>query len=128
MLQTLQFHGKCLAGGEVTIVSDKINTPFTIRKYQIGFAPGVNRLLQIKIFVSPDPTAPTTGEPTGTNVFAQFAAQPYIIGDDALVEVEDDTYVPQRGMWLKVYAKNLDSFDHDVDVRVTIDIHYPQGE
>jgi len=128
MLQTLQFHGTCSAYGELTIVSDKVNTPFVIRKYHIGFAPGCDRLLQIKVFISPDPTAPSVGEPTGTNVFAQFVANPYIIGDDSVVEIEDNTYVKQRGVWLKVYAKNEDSYDHTVDVRITIDIEYPQEE
>ena len=120
-LFTLHFYDTVTALSEKTVVSSRIMFPFVIHRISIGFPPGSNRLVQIKIFVSADDEAPTTGEPSGTNIFAQYGQKDYVVGDDAVVEFPHQIDVSERGMYLKVYANNLDSYDHTIDVHVTIE-------
>jgi len=118
---TLHFHDTVNALSEKTVVSERIMFPFVIQRVAIGFAPGCNRLVRIKIFVSGDDSAPSSGEPSGTNIFAQYGQRDYVVGDDAVVEFPHQIDVPERGMFLKVYANNLDSNDHTIDTHVTIE-------
>jgi len=120
-LYTLIFHDTVSALSEKTLVSDRIRWKFRIHRIQVAFPPGANRLVKIKVFYSPDSNAPSTGEPSGTNLFAQWGPQDYIVGDDALIEFPHRISPDGRGLFLKVYADNEDTYEHTIDVRLTIE-------
>jgi len=120
-LFTLHFHDTVDPLSEKTIVSERIMFPFRIHRISAGFAPGTNRLMLIKIFVAADDSAPASGEPEGVNIFAQYGQRDYITGDDELLEFPHQIEVPERGMWIKVYANNLDTYSHTIDVHITIE-------
>ena len=121
MLQmiTVPFHGICSANSELNLVSERIPFRFAVRRIQVGYAPGCNRLLRIKVFVSQNATVPNTGQPPVQNVIV-YVQSSYIVGDDGLVDVPHD-FPGSSGSYLKVYANNTDGFDHVVDVRVIIE-------
>ena len=118
---TLHFHDSVDPLSEKTIVSERINFPFRITQIIVGFPPGTNRLVRIKIFVAADDSAPTSGEPEGVNIFAQYGQRDYVTGDAAMLRFPHMIDVPERGMWIKVYANNLDTYSHTIDVHVTIE-------
>lgn len=77
--------------------------------------------MRLKIFTSNDPDAPSSGQPTGTNLLSQYGQVDYVIGDDDWRVFEHTVIVPTRNNWLKVYADNRDIFAHTVDVLITIE-------
>lgn len=118
---TYFFFGTCPALGEKTLVSDRVFHPFVTREFNIGFALNTQRKLRVKVFLSPDRETPVSGEPTGQNCFDSYGNVDYVVGDDVTLTFEHEIEVQAKGMWLKVYAENLDNFDHTIDVAVTIE-------
>ena len=118
---TLPFHGTVSALSEQVLVSNSIRFPFITRKIRIAFPPGANRLVRIKIFTSTDPSDPSSGEPLDNNLFAQHGQVDYFIGDDDERTFEHEVEIDTINNWLKVYANNLDGFDHTIDVIITIE-------
>lgn len=121
MRYTLIFSGTCLANGELTLCSKRINFPFKTKKFVASFALGTDRTLQLRYFLSPDASEPTSGYPTGINILGLFGEDPYLIGDDEAKAIEHETVIDQVGYYIKVHAKNTDSFDHTVDAFVIIE-------
>ena len=121
MKVSLRFSDTVSAGSEKTLTSNRLMFPFTLKKIRVAWPPGVNRTVRLKVFIAPSPDTPTSGEPSGTNVFAQFGQVDYLVGDDAVEEIEHEIRVEERGMFIKVYANNTDGFDHTIDVIVTLD-------
>jgi hypothetical protein len=120
--ETISFFSTVSAGGEKTLVSQRINTPFTTSQIAISFPDGHNRLVQIKIFVSKDPTAPTTGEPQGLNILASLGHVFYLVGNNERKVFDIQKPYAERGAYIKVYAKNNDGFLHQIDCQITIEL------
>ena len=120
-LLTLPFAGTVAAGGELTLVSQHLKFPYTIRSLHSSFALGCDRTTQIRFFRSPDDSAPTTGQPSGTDLLLQHGQVPYLVGDDEQKIFPHEFPVLERGSFLKVYAKNTDTFPHTIDAQIVID-------
>jgi len=91
-----------------------------------SFAPGVDRLMNLYFFVSPDKTAPTDARPNGTNILAQHGQVSYISGDDERKEFSFEALFPERGYYLKVFAVNNDTFEHTIDAQITVELLIPK--
>lgn len=118
---SLFFHGTCEALAQKTLVSKNIRFPFKTKSIRVAFAPGTNRQMRIKIFLAQDPDAPSSGQPTGTNLLAEYGQVDYVIGDDGWRRFEHEVFIPTRNNWLKIYSDNRDIFAHTVDVMITIE-------
>jgi len=118
---TYFFLGTCDALSEKTLVSDRVFHPFVTRKFLVSFALNTQRLLHIKVFVDDDKEVPVSGEPSGQNLFSSYGNVDYVVGDGVTLEFEHEVNINQRGMWLKVYAQNLDGVAHTIDVAITIE-------
>lgn len=122
-LRTLTFHGTCPARSEVTLVSGRIPVPFAIHRVRAHFPAGCINLLALRLYSSEEPTAPTTGSPTGLSLLGIFSQVDYLVGEGETKDMEQVLHIPESGTWLKVYAVNTDYYDHSVDVQVTIEIN-----
>jgi len=98
-----------------------IRFSFRTKRFRIKYALNTNGTLRIKFFLSLDPEAPSSGEPTGTNLFAERGQITYIVGDDEWIELEHEITTLTLNNWLKLHAENLDSFAHTVLAQVTIE-------
>ena len=114
------FYASLAASANATYVSKRLTAPFVIEKIRAKFAPGVENLLLLRFFVSPDNSAPTAQPLTGVNIFSQLGQVDYITGDDDVIEIEPQLEVDTRGAYLKVYAENSDTFIHSVNAQITI--------
>jgi len=121
MLHTLSFYGSVSASSRNTFVSSKIAFPYMIRRIRVKYALGHNGLVQHKFFISLDPTAVTSGEPSGVNILEQYGNVDYVVGDDDVMVLHDNTFVDQKNTWIKVLAINTDTYVHTVNVIVEID-------
>ena len=121
---TISFFGTVEANSKLTLVSKRLTAPFTTRRFRCSFAPGVHRLMNLYFFISPDPETPTTKQPTGDNVLAQTGQVVYITGDNEIKDFEMEAINLNRGKYLKVYAVNNDTYDHTIDVQITIEFLY----
>lgn len=119
---TISFFGTVNANGEKTLVSQRINTPFNTKKVAISFPDGHNRLVQIKVFISQDQNAPTSGEPQGLNILQMLGSVPFVVGDNERKDFEVEKPYSQRGGYIKMYAKNNDGFQHTMDAQITIEL------
>lgn len=118
---TLPFFGSVAAGGELTLVSQLLNFPYTISLLTASFALGTNRTLQLRFFLSRDDEAPATGKPTGTDLLSIHGQVPYLVGDDERKSFPHEIEVPESGTRLKVYGLNADTFPHTIDSQIVID-------
>lgn len=119
--QTISFFGSVGAGANVTLVSKLLSSKFKTKIVRASFAPGVNRLMTLKFFISPDDNNPTTEEPTGTNIFSTIGQVPYLTGDDEVKTLPHEVLQTERNSFLKVYAENGDTFSHTIDAQITIE-------
>ncbi len=120
-LLTLPFAGTVPAGGELTLVSQHLKFPYTIKSLHSSFALGNDRTTQIRFFRSPDDSTPATGQPSGTDLLLQHGQVPYLVGDDEQKTFPHEFPVLERGSFLKVHAINSDAFPHFVDSQIIID-------
>lgn len=128
-LVTISFFGKVAANSRKTLVSKRITVPFGTKRVRCSFAPGVDRLMKLYFFVSPDTETPTTEEPTGYNILAQTGQAVFITGDEEAKEFPMEIVEFTIGQYLKVHAVNEDTFEHTIDVQVTLEFLYlPEAE
>ena len=118
---TLPFNGTVSANGELTLVSKRLTFDYWIRKLIVSFALGTNRTLQVKFFKSNDPSAPSSGEPTGIDLLSMYGEDSHLVGDDERKEFPHEIQVSERGSYIKIYGNNTDSFDHVLDAQVIIE-------
>ena len=121
MKHSIPFYGTVTASATTTFVSQFLGFPYVLEKIRVKFALGHVGLVQHKFFVSPDNVVVTSGTPNGINVLSQNGQVDYLVGDDDVLEIQDQTDVKQRGTWLKVLAINADTANHTVNVIITID-------
>ena len=125
MLHSLSFYGTVTAGNRITLVSQKVAFPYILDQLRLKYALGHNGLVQHSFFVSRDAEAPTTGQPTGRDILGQYGSVDYACGDDDVEVINDQTIVDESPTWLKIHAYNTDTFDHTVNVLITIDDRRP---
>jgi hypothetical protein len=123
--KTISFFGTVSAGSELTLASQRIDTPYSVTQIVASFALGCNRLVQLEFFISTDATTPSTGKPSGSSLLGDYGQISYLVGDDQMKTIFHNVHQPQGGSYVKVYANNTDAFDHAVDVQVTIRL-YPR--
>lgn len=121
-LKTIPFSGTVEAGSELTLACPLISSPFRIVDIVTSFPLNTNRTVQQKFFVSDDDNEPTSGEPSGFNILDEFGQVDYVVGDDEQKLIRHSFYARQGNAHVKVYANNTDSFDHTVDVIITIEL------
>lgn len=125
-LLTLAFAGTVSSGGELTLSSKLLNFPFMIRTLHSSFALGNDRTTQIRFFLSPDKSTPTTGHPSGQDLLLAYSQVPYLTGDDEYKTFPHEIPVRESGSFLKVHANNTDTFDHTIDAQIIIDTDPPE--
>ena len=121
MKVTLPFFGSVAAGGELTLVSQRLNFTYTIRSLIASFALGADRTLQLRYYLSYEDSAPTAGRPTGEDLLSIYGQVPYLVGDDERKEFPHEIQVPRAGSYIKVYGSNSDAFEHTLDAQVVIE-------
>lgn len=117
----MPFNGSVSAGGELTLVSKRLTFAYTIRRLITSFALGTNRTLQVRFYKSLDPSAPSSGKPTGLDLLSLYGEDSYLVGDDELKNFPHEIDVSEQGTYIKVYGNNTDSFDHTLDAQVIIE-------
>jgi len=125
MLHSLSFYGTVTAGNRITAVSQKLSFPYIMDRIRLKYALGHAGTVQHSIFVSRDAEAPTTAPPTGRDILAQYGSVNYVVGDDDVEVIDDQTIVDESPTWLKVHVYNTDAFDHTYNVLMTIDDRRP---
>jgi hypothetical protein len=127
-LQTIAFFGTVGASTGKTLVSKRIERPFKIKEIAASFAPGVNRLMNLEFYISPDDSEPTAKPLTGTNILASLGHVGYITGDDERKEMKTEVEMHEGGYYLKVFADNSDTYEHTIDAQITIELFYEVPE
>ena len=117
---TLSFYDTVAANAMKTLVSGYIKFPFTIEKLRAQFALNCNRQLRLRFFISPDDSAPTTFNLPGHNILEPLGNVDYIVGDDEPIEIPYRIAVEEAGMYVKVFAENVDSYEHSIVAQVFI--------
>jgi hypothetical protein len=120
--KAIPFYGTCAARSELTLVSGRIGTAYTLAHIRARFAAGCQNLLKLRIYADESQAAPTTGPPSGMSLLRDYSPIDYLVGDDDTKDIDHQAPVAERGTWLKIYAVNDDWYDHAVDVQLTIDI------
>lgn len=121
MKHVLSFYGTVGIGAVNTFVSQGLRFPYVIERIRVKFALGHIGLVQHRFFVSPDSDVVVAGVPNGLNILAQYGNVDYVLGDDDVMEMYDQTVVNEAGTWLKVCVYNADAVAHTINVLITID-------
>jgi len=121
-LKTVSFYGTCLANSELTLISQRISTPYAVKNILAHFALNCARTLQLDFYISQDTDVPTIGRPGGFSLLGEYGQVNYVVGDDETKNLENHASSPTSPSWIKVYANNTDGFNHTVDVQIIIEI------
>lgn len=121
-VKTIPFHGTVAAHSRATLVSKIITAPFELQRVRVSFALNTNRTLRVEFFISPDDSAPTDKPLTGISVLSELGQVDYLVGDDNQVDVPMRILVTTANMRMKVFADNLDSYEHSIDAQVFIQL------
>ncbi|MBT9175228.1 MAG: hypothetical protein DDT22_00902 [candidate division WS2 bacterium] len=127
-LQTIAFFGRVPANARRTITSKRIEVPFRVKKVTASFAPGVNRLMNLEFYISPDDSAPTVKPLTGINILGTLGHVGFLTGDDGIKSHEVEMETITAGYYVKVFANNRDAFAHTIDAQVLIELIYQEKE
>ena len=119
---TVPFKGTCLANSTVILVSERLTFPYRTERIISSFALNTNHTLHLIPYLSWDPSTPSTGLPSGSSLFSPYGQVEYLSGDDEHEEHIHQTLVKRFGSYLKIYANNIDSFDHTIDVQIQITV------
>jgi hypothetical protein len=111
---TLPFYDSVSANSVKTLVSGYITFPFTIERLRAQFALNCNRQLRLRFFISPDDSAPASLDQTGHNILEPLGQVDYIVGDAESIEIPYRIEVDEKGMYVKIVAENLDSYEHTI--------------
>ena len=115
------FHGTVAAGARVTLVSKLIGFPYKTRRFRVSFPLNTNRTVNLSFHICSDPSAPTTEEPVGDNVFKAYGQVAYVVGDDEQKDYDHEMRTKTSATYIKVHANNTDSFEHTIDACVFIE-------
>ena len=121
MRHVLSFQGSVAASSRVTLVSVRIGFPYQVKNIRVKYALGQAGLVQHTFFVSNDDAAPTDAKPSGQNILAQYGNVDYVVGDDDVLEMRDETFVSRMPTWIKVHAYNTDTSTHTINVLITVE-------
>jgi hypothetical protein len=121
------FEAALAANARTTLVSSTpVPYAFAVDEVLCIFATGVQGNLRLSLWVEDNDGAPTLGPPDGRPLISGFGNITTLRGDNAVVRIRPSDglgqmIVRERGMFLKVHAKNIDTgAAHDVNVIVTI--------
>jgi hypothetical protein len=121
-MKTVAFFGSCAARSSLVLVSPRISTPFTFKRFHCKFESGCQNLLSLRFYYSSDDQAPSSGAPSGLSVLREYGQVDYVVGDGDSKHLEHEVEVKEGGSYFKVYAVNDDFYAHDVDVQMEIEI------
>jgi hypothetical protein len=125
---TFPINGTCPAGSQRVFASREIRFPYKISRISVGFPLGTNRTLQLRFLIAgdEDETIPTGNiPPTGQNILRPFTETDFVVGDDETKILAHQVEELSNRSFLKVWATNLDGFDHTVDVLFEIEALAP---
>lgn len=125
-IQTVSFFGTVAAGSNVTLISNKITSPFMVKRLRAAFPLGVNRLMTLRYLIVGTDYAPTDAVPAGTNLLGSIGQVDYLTGDDNIVQLDHQIVSPESNRFLAVYAENSDTFDHTIETQITIEFIDPE--
>jgi len=77
--------------------------------------------MKLRFYYSLDKSVPATGEPAGVSMLKDYGQVDYVVGNDDTKEMDHNLHIAESGSYLKVYAVNADTFEHSVDVQITIE-------
>ena len=121
MIHTISFKDTVTASTVKTLASKQIGFPFKFSRIHIYFPLGSDLLTQYRVYSSYDDNAPSSGEPSGINIFGTLGQVNYIVGANGWITIIDQTVVRERGTFIKVYMNNTDSADHTLVCVIEID-------
>lgn len=120
-MKTVSFFGICALSASKVLVSKHIGHPYRVTHISARFAQGCNNLLKLRFYTSIDNDAPVDAEPSGVSMLRDYGQADYVVGNDDTKELDHELEVAESGSFLKVYAENNDTFEHSVDVQMTIE-------
>jgi len=120
MIHPLQLVGAVGPGAQLSLVSQHLTFPYTIENITLRFPIGAGNLVQVHLYLSLDPSSPTTTLPAGTPLLSWLSPNPYLLGDDCVISLPMSLTVPTKGTWLKAHLINTDAFPHTISVLVAI--------
>ena len=121
MLHPMQLVGTCPPLAQLCLVSQHITFAFRIKYCTVNFGPSTDYLLAVHLFLSLDPSTPTTFLPSGTPLLSWLGPNPYLLGDDCVVNFPLSIIVPTRGTWLKAHLVNADAFPHTITALLSLE-------
>ena len=116
----IQLIGSCGPGAQLSLVSKHITLPFYLNTMSVHFPIGCGNQVRVYLFLSYDPSSPTTGLPPGTSILSFLSPNDYLLGDDCVLTIHPRLPVPERSVWLKAHLVNADAFPHTISVQIYI--------
>lgn len=120
MTHPLQLVGPVGPLAQLSLVSQHLTFAYTIENINVHFPLGAGNLVRVYLFLSLDPSSPTTGLPAGTPLLTWLSPNPYLLGDDCVITLPMSYNVLPRGTWLKAHIVNTDAFAHTISALLSI--------
>ena len=120
-MKTVSFNGSCSARSTLVLCTKEIKHPYKVTRVHCRFPVGCVNLVKLRFYISPDPSTPSSGAPSGVSMLREYGQVDYVVGDGDSKDLDHEVEMPEAGSWLKVYADNEDYSAHQVDVQITIE-------
>lgn len=103
---TIPFFILVPAATELYLVSSFFQAPFKISRVKVRFRSGSNDLMLVRLYEATSPDIPTTGEPSGINLFAGYISDGQFRGDNIIYDMLHEIRFTEGRRCFKVYANN----------------------
>lgn len=116
----IQLVGSCGPGAQLSLVSKHITLPFYLNTMSVHFPTGCGNQVRVYLFLSYDPSSPTTELPPGTSILSFLSPNDYLLGDNCTLTIHPRLPVFERSTWIKAHLVNADPFPHTISVQIYI--------
>jgi len=117
----IPFRGTITAGLMRTLVSGKIMYPFRITKVKMIFTDDANNWIRHAWYTGRTRSQPTTGPPTGMNIFGRESPVADFIGKAIIMVVPCLIEFPEGGEIIHFYTNNTGPYAYERNASITIE-------
>jgi len=117
----IPFRGTIAAGVFNTLVSGRIAYPFRITEVKMIFTDDANNWIRHGWYVGRNRSQPTTGPPTGVNIFGRESPVADFVGKAIIRVVPCNIEYPEGGMIIHFYTQNSGPYAYERNASCTIE-------
>lgn len=117
----IPFRGPLAAGAHLTLLSGRIMYPFKVTQVKMIFTDEANNWIVHQWHVGRTESRPSTGPPSGENIFGRESPTASFVGKAIIRVVPCNIEFPEAGMFIQFYTFNTGPYAYEINASCTVE-------